>query len=78
MKYLPTRNRPHRRHLLVTVAVTLALGAGFVLAAQSSGRADRLADPTDRELRPMWVPGDDVPMLTYLGAGADLPPAPPR
>ena len=69
--------RPNR-HFLTKVVVATVLGAGFVLAAQSSGRADRLADPTDRERRPMWVPGDDIPMATYLDAGIEVLQAPPR
>ncbi len=80
--YEPTRNRcqsaPQDRRFLITAAVALTLGIGFVLAAQSSGRADQFADPSDKERRPMWVPGEDIPMVTYLGAEFDVLPAPPR
>ena len=72
------KHRRPNRHFLTKVVVATVLGAGFVLAAQSSGRADRLADPTDRERRPMWVPGDDIPMVTYLDTAMNVLPTPPR
>ena len=74
--------RPAKKRWWMTAAVALALAAGMVLAAQQSGRADRFADPSDRELHPQWVPGSDVPMAVYLGANlaadAAVSPAPPR
>lgn len=73
-----TRNRPTKRHLLLTMAVAWALGTGLVLAAQDSGRAERFADPSDRERRPLWVPGEDIPMAIYLRSEVNVPLAPPR
>lgn len=65
------------RQLVAVTWTALVLGAGLVLAAQGSGRADPSVDPTDRERYPMWVPGTDVPMATYLESNS-LPSAPPR
>lgn len=64
--------------MIALVSASSVLGAGLVLAAQDSGRADRYAVPTDRERVPTWIPGSDIPMMTYLGGGKELPLLPPR
>lgn len=65
------------RRLVAVVATAAMLTAGLLLAAQESGRADRISSPTDRERQPLWAPGSDVPMVTYLSSTTDLI-APPR
>lgn len=60
------------RQLLLMAATALTLGAGIVLAAQ-----DFDFDRGSSGQRSAWVPGTDVPMLTYLGDRNSLP-APPR
>lgn len=65
------------REIVALTCTALVLGAGLVLAAQGSGRADMSAQPTDRERYPMWVPGTDVPMAAYIESNR-LPSAPPR
>lgn len=65
------------RQFVTVTGSALILGAGLVLAAQGPGRADQSADPSDRERYPMWVPGTDIPMATYIRPD-DLPSAPPR
>ncbi len=66
------------RQLVAVTCTALILGAGLVLAAQGSGRADQSAAPTDRERYPMWVPGSEIPMATYIEEQDRLPLPPPR
>ncbi|NJO12415.1 MAG: hypothetical protein HC872_01900 [Gammaproteobacteria bacterium] len=73
-----TEIRSQRIRQLVAVTCTaLVLGAGLVLAGQGTGRADQSIIPTERERRPMWTPGSDVPMSVYVEVEQQLP-APPR
>ncbi len=65
------------RQLVAVTCTALILGAGLVLAAQGSGRADQSAIPTDGERYPAWTPGTNVPMATYVEVDR-LPSAPPR
>lgn len=66
------------RQLMAVTCAALVLGAGLVLAAQGPGRADQSVRVTDKERYPVWVPGADVPMSTYIDAENRLPLAPPR
>lgn len=66
------------RQLTAVTCAALIMGAGLVLAAQGPGRADQSATVSDRERHPVWVPGTDVPMSTYIDAEESLPLAPPR
>ena len=65
------------RHLAALTCTALILGAGLVLAAQGSGRADQSATPTEKERYPAWTPGTNVPMASYVEVDR-LPLAPPR
>ena len=69
-------NRERIRQVLV--ATSLVLGAGLVLAAQSSGRSELAARPAALERHPLWVPGGEVPMAAYLHSESNVLPAPPR
>jgi len=74
-----TEIRSQRIRQLVAVTCTaLVLGAGLVLAAQGTGRADQSIIPTDRERTALWMPGTEVPMSVYGRAEQQLPEAPPR
>jgi len=70
--------RQRIRQLTAVTCSALILGAGLVLAAQGPGRADQSAVPTDLQRYPVWVPGTNVPMSTYIEADDRLQFAPPR
>jgi hypothetical protein len=71
-------NKGRIRHVLMATTTTLVLVAGLVVAAQTTGRAELSSQPTTLERHPLWVPGSDVPMATYLQSDDASLPAPPR
>jgi len=66
------------RKFLVVWTAALTLGAGLLLAAQGTGRAEMGAAPSDEERQALWVPGSNVPMAAYLRSQHDNLLAPPR
>ena len=70
-------NKGRIRQVALVSATALVFGAGLVLAA-TSGHSELSARPTALELQPLWVPGGEVPMSTYLHSERHALPAPPR
>lgn len=66
------------RHVVLATATGLVLAASLVVAAQTSGQSELSSRPTTLERQPLWVPGSDVPMATYLQSRRDALPVPPR
>ena len=70
-------NKGRIRQVALVSATALVFGAGLVLAA-TSGHSELSTRPTALELQPLWVPGGEVPMSTYLQSEHHALPAPPR
>ena len=70
-------NKGRIRQVALASATALVFGAGLVLAA-TSGHSELSTRPTALERQPLWVPGGEVPMSTYLHSEHHALLAPPR
>jgi hypothetical protein len=70
-------NRRGIRQVALLSATALVFGAGLVLAA-TSGRSELSTRPTVLERQPLWMPGGEVPMSTYLRPERAALSVPPR